>query len=145
MGNRAGAILRLAAAAATMATVCAGAAPAKTVRWAASGDPNTLDPHSQNVGTVTMVVQQIYDPLVKRNPDLSIAPGLATEWRPEEPTRWRFLLRPGVRFHEGESFSAEDVVFSVTRALQPTSNFGIFVDTIDRAVAVDEKTVDIIL
>ena len=117
---------------------------ARTVRWAASGDPNTLDPHSQNVGTVTMVLQQIYEGLVTRNPDLSPAPGLATSWTQEEPTRWRFNLRPGVRFHGGEPFTAEDVVFSMARAQQPTSNFGIFVDTIDRAVAVDERTVDII-
>jgi peptide/nickel transport system substrate-binding protein len=48
-----------------------------------------------------------------------------------------------VRFHEGETFTAEDVVFSITRALAPTSNYGIFVDTIDRAVAVDAHTVDI--
>ena len=120
------------------------AAEARTVRWAASGDPNTLDPHSQNVGTVTMVLQQIYEGLVTRNPDLSPAPGLATSWSQEEPTRWRFNLRPGVRFHGGEPFTAEDVVFSLARAQQPTSNFGIFVDTIDRAVAVDERTVDII-
>ncbi len=121
-----------------------GGAEARTVRWAASGDPNTMDPHSQNVGTVTMVLQQIYEGLVTRNPDLSPAPGLATSWSQEEPTRWRFNLRPGVRFHNGEPFTAEDVVFSIVRAQQPTSNFGIFVDTIDRAVAVDERTVDIV-
>ena len=119
-------------------------AAARTVRWAASGDPNTMDPHSQNVGTVTMVLQQIYEGLVTRNPDLSPAPGLATSWSQEEPTRWRFNLRQGVRFHGGEPFTAEDVVFSFVRAQQPTSNFGIFVDTIARAVAVDERTVDII-
>jgi peptide/nickel transport system substrate-binding protein len=91
-----------------------------------------------------MVLQQIYEGLVTRNPDLSPAPGLATSWSQEEPTCWRFNLRGGVRFHGGEPFTAEDVVFSVARAQQPTSNFGIFVDTIDRAVAVDERTVDII-
>jgi peptide/nickel transport system substrate-binding protein len=121
-----------------------GIAEARTVRWAASGDPNTMDPHSQNVGTVTMVLQQIYDALISRNPQLGLEPGLATAWRQEEPTRWRFTLRPNVRFHEGEAFTSDDVVFSITRALQPTSNFGIFVDTIDRAVAVDALTVDII-
>ncbi|MBS7790605.1 ABC transporter substrate-binding protein [Roseococcus sp. SDR] len=127
-----------------VAALMVGVAEARTVRWAASGDPNTMDPHSQNVGTVTMVLQQIYDALISRNPQLGLEPGLATAWRQEEPTRWRFTLRPNVRFHEGEAFTSDDVVFSITRALQPTSNFGIFVDTIDRAVAVDPLTVDII-
>ena len=127
-----------------VAALMVGVAEARTVRWAASGDPNTMDPHSQNVGTVTMVLQQIYDALISRNPQLGLEPGLATAWRQEEPTRWRFTLRPNVRFHEGEAFTSDDVVFSITRALQPTSNFGIFVDTIERAVAVDALTVDII-
>jgi ABC-type transport system substrate-binding protein len=53
------------------AMLCMAAAEARTVRWVASGDPNTGDPntmdrHSQNVGAVTMVLQQIYDPLIQR-------------------------------------------------------------------------------
>jgi peptide/nickel transport system substrate-binding protein len=133
----------LAAAAALMA-LGIGLAEARTVRWSASGDPNTMDPHSQNVGTVTMVLQQIYDPLIARNADLTLRPGLALSWTQVEPTRWRFVLRQGVRFHEGEAFNADDVVFSITRALQPTSNYGIFVDTVDRAERVDDFTVDVI-
>ena len=45
------------------------------MRWAASGDPNTMDPHSQNVGTVTMVLQQVYDSLLQRNAGPLAAPG----------------------------------------------------------------------
>ena len=123
----------------------AGIAGAQTVRWAASGDPNTLDPHSQNVGTVAMVLQQIYDPLIARTPELRLAPGLALRWEQQEPTRWRFWLRPGVRFHEGQEFTAEDVVFSLARALAPTSNFGIYVDTVERAQVVEPLVVDIVL
>jgi peptide/nickel transport system substrate-binding protein len=83
----------------------AGVAEARTVRWAASGDPNTMDPHSQNVGTVTMVLQQVYDALIARTQQLGLEPGLALSWTQEEPTRWRFVLRQGVRFHEGEAFT----------------------------------------
>jgi len=139
--------LGLAAAAALMALGMALAGPgeARTVRWSAAGDANTLDPHAQNIGTVAMILQQIYDTLVTRNPDLTLRPALAESWTAEEPTRWRFRLREGVRFHEGEAFTADDVVFSIERALAPTSNYGIFVDTVERAVRVDDRTVDIVL
>ena len=120
-------------------------AEARTVRWSAAGDANTLDPHAQNIGTVAMVLEQLYDRLISRNTDLTLRPGLATAWVSEEPTRWRFTLRQGVRFHEGEAFTADDVVFSIERALAPTSNYGIFVDTVERAVRVDDHTVDIVL
>jgi peptide/nickel transport system substrate-binding protein len=134
----------LAATAAVGVVMAAGAADARTVRWSASGDPNTMDPHSQNLGTVTMVLGQIYEPLITRNAALALEPGLATAWRQVEPNRWRFELRRGIKFHDGADFNADDVVFSITRALAPTSNYGIFVDTVGQAVKVDEFTVDVV-
>jgi peptide/nickel transport system substrate-binding protein len=138
---------RILLAGATALAVLVGAlapAEARTVRWSASGDPNTMDPHSQNVGTVTMVLGQIYEGLISRNKDLGLEPGLATAWRQTGPTTWRFELRRGVTFHDGAAFTAADVVFSLKRALEPTSNYGIFVDTLADAVAIDDFTVDVI-
>jgi peptide/nickel transport system substrate-binding protein len=134
----------LMAAAAALLAISATVAEARTVRWSASGDANTLDPHSQNIGSVALILQQMYDTLITRNPDLSLRPGLAARWEQVEANRWRFNLRSGIRFHEGEAFSADDVVFSIERALMPTSNYGIFVDTVERVVAVEPDTVDII-
>jgi peptide/nickel transport system substrate-binding protein len=129
-----------------LAALAFGASPAeaKPFRFAVAGDANTMDPHSQNAGNVTLVLRQIYEPLILRGKKLEKIPGLATSWRSVEPNRWRFELRRGVKFHDGSDFNADDVVFSIKRSLAPTSNFGIFVDTVADAVKVDTHTVDIV-
>jgi len=118
--------------------------PARVFRMATSVDAATLDPHATNALFTFLVVQQVYEGLTNRTDDLKVEPALATRWEQVEPTRWRFHLRPNVRFAGGEAFEADDVVFSVNRALAPTSNYGIFVDTVVEAVAVDALTVDIV-
>lgn len=120
-------------------------APAQRVfRLATSTDAATLDPHATNALFTYLVVSQVYEPLIIRADDLKLRPGLALSWEQVEPTRWRFRLRPDVRFAGGESFDADDVVFSVTRALAPTSNYGVYVDTVERAEAIDPLTVDVV-
>jgi peptide/nickel transport system substrate-binding protein len=111
---------------------------------ATSSDAATLDPHATNALFTFLVVSQIYEPLTHRADDMKVIPNLATSWEQVEPTRWRFHLRQGVRFHGGEAFEADDVVFSLARARAPTSNYGIYVDTLDRAEQVDAHTVDIV-
>jgi peptide/nickel transport system substrate-binding protein len=137
---------RILLAGATALAVLAGAATAdaRTVRWSAAGDPNTMDPHSQNLGTVTMVLGQIYEALIGRNQNLGLEPGLALSWSQTAPTTWRFVLRQNVKFHDGAEFNADDVVFSVKRALERTSNYGIFVDTVADVVKIDDFTVDVV-
>jgi len=109
----------LVAAAALLATtaLATGAADAKTLKWAASGDSLTLDPHSQNEGPTHTISHQHYEPLLHRDHDLQIIPALATSWEPtDDPTVWEFKLREGVTFHDGAEFDADDVVFSLNRA-----------------------------
>ncbi|VFR36200.1 putative binding-protein-dependent transport protein (periplasmic) [plant metagenome] len=117
---------------------------AKTLRWASQGDILTLDPHAQNEGLTIAASSYVYEPLVQYNPEFQISPGLATQWEQVEPTVWRFTLREGVKFHDGTPFEADDVVFSVKRALAPTSHFKAYVNGIKDVREVDGKTVEII-
>jgi peptide/nickel transport system substrate-binding protein len=135
---------------ATAGLLAAGAAqaqsqaPGRVFRMATSVDAATLDPHAANALFTFLVVQQLYEGLTNRSDDLKVEPALATRWEQVEPTRWRFHLRDGVRFAGGEAFEADDAVFSIQRALAPTSNYGIYVDTVAEAVAVDRLTLDIV-
>src|SRR5436190_12167795 len=108
------------------ATLLAGAllaagAPAQTLRWASQGDPQTMDPHSQNESMTNMMNGQVYERLTSRDRQLKLVPGLATEWQQVSPLVWRHKLRPGVKFHDGSPLTADDVVYSIERGQMPTS------------------------
>ena len=96
-------------------------ADAVTLRWANRGDLQTTDPHSQNEGLTNNVNQLVYEFLVCRDKQLNLEPCLAVSWQQTSPTVWRFKLRPGVKFHDGTPFTADDVMFSFQRAAEQTS------------------------
>src|SRR6202521_1183015 len=96
---------------------------AKTLRWSSQGDVSTMDPHSFNEALNNNISLLIYEPLVYRDKQFKIDPELAIAWSQPSPTLWRFELRPGVRFHDGTPFTAEDVVFSIERAQAPNSGY----------------------
>src|SRR5512145_1184021 len=118
---------------------------AKTLRFASAFDPNSLDPHSLALLYQTRVVTQIYEGLVHRDRDFRLEPALATPCRATSPTTWRFTLRPDVRFHDGTPFSAEDVAFSIERALAKTSQRASQLRGVTGVRVVDPLTVDILL
>lgn len=91
-------------------------AGAQTIRIANQGDALSLDPHSLNESLQLSTDANVYETLVGRNKDLSVAPLLATSWKQTSPTVWRFELRKGVQFHDGTPFTADDVIFSFARA-----------------------------
>ena len=53
---------------------------AKTLRWSGQGDALTFDPHAQNETPTIAALIQVYESLVRRAPDMSIEPSLATSW-----------------------------------------------------------------
>jgi peptide/nickel transport system substrate-binding protein len=79
--------------------------------------PSWLDPsETLALATPYMVLYALHDALVKPMPDNPMAPSLATTWRESEDGRtYDFELRRGVKFHNGDPFTAEDVQFSFER------------------------------
>lgn len=119
-------------------------ADAKTFRWASQGDILTMDPHSQNEGLNNSASDHIYEPLINRGKTMAIEPCLAISWTQINPTTMRFKLRDKVIFHNDAIFTADDVVFSITRALEKTSDFSAYMQGIKSAKKIDSLTVDIV-
>lgn len=117
---------------------------AKTFRWASQGDILTMDPHSQNEGLNNSASDHIYEPLINRGKTMAIEPCLAISWTQINPTTMRFKLRDKVIFHNDAIFTADDVVFSITRALEKTSDFSAYMQGIKSAKKIDSLTVDIV-
>ncbi len=117
---------------------------AKTLKWTSASDIPTWDIHSQNNALGNGVHASVYESLFYYSPKFEIEPVLATGWKQVSPTLVRVTLRQGVTFHDGSAFNADDVVFSITRAMSKTSNFGVYTQGIDKVVKADDYTVDII-
>lgn len=118
-------------------------AQAQTVRIANQGDALSMDPHSLNESLQLSVTSNVYEPLVGRNKDLSLAPALATSWKQIAPTVWRFELRKGVQFHDGTPFTADDVVFSFARMKGDGSDMKATNSDIKQVRKIDDHTVEI--
>ncbi len=120
----------------------AGIAQAQVLRWASQGDPQTMDPHSQNESMTNMMNGQVFERLLARDKQLNIVPALATEWQQTGPLTWRFKLRPNVKFHDGSPFTADDVVFSINRGKEATSQINNYASAVGTPVAIDPLTVE---
>jgi peptide/nickel transport system substrate-binding protein len=120
-------------------------ASAETLRWARAGDSLTMDPHSQNEGPTHALAQQIYEPLISPDMQAKPIPALATSWGVKEgnPNVWEFKLREGVKFHGGEDFTAEDVVFSFNRATMESSDMKELIVSVKEVRAVSDYMVEI--
>jgi peptide/nickel transport system substrate-binding protein len=120
-------------------------ASAATFRFGFQGDLKSLDPYSLNETFTHGVLGNVYEGLTKRDKDLKIIPGLAERWEVLEPTRWRFHLRKGVKFHNGEDFTADDVVFSTGRVHAQGSDIKTRFPPDVKAMKIDDHTVDFVL
>lgn len=135
----------LAAATASLIALAVTPASAQTLRYANQGDLKSLDPYTLNETTTHAHLGHVYEGLIGRDKDLKIVPALAESWETPEPTRWRFHLRKGVKFSNGDPFTADDVVFSAERVRKKGSNLQTRIPADAKVVKVDDYTVDFIL
>ena len=119
-----------------------GSAQAQTLRWSSQGDLQTMDPDSRNESLTNSMNGQVYETLTGRDKQLNIVPMLATEWQQTGPLQWRLKLRPNVRFHDGSPFGADDVVFSINRAKEPSSQIRVYATAVGEPKKIDNLTVE---
>jgi peptide/nickel transport system substrate-binding protein len=133
--------------AATTVALVAWALPAsaQTLRYANQGELKSLDPYTLKETTTIAHHAHVYEGLIARDKELKIIPALAESWETPSPTKWRFHLRKGVKFHNGDPFTADDVLFSADRVRAKGSNFLSNVPADAKFTKVDDYTVDVTL
>src|SRR5438046_8123369 len=120
--------LTVLALAVALALIGAGAAPAqdrartKELLIAPGAEPATMPPVTTVDRTTNNMLEHIYDRLLDRDPKtFKPVPMLATSYKIVNDTTWEFTLRKGVKFHNGESFTAQSVKATLDYALDPAS------------------------
>ena len=121
--------------------------PGAHLRVAFAPDIRGLDPHAHGCTVTESVLVNIYDYLIWRTPEGGLEPALATDWEIIDDRTWRLSLRPDVRWHDGETFDASDVIFTLARLAGVgcdvvTPHYPHFRD-IEAVEAIDDLTLDI--
>ena len=132
----------LLAGACALAIAATAPASAKTFRYAFQGDAQSLDPHGLNETFTLGYLGNVYEGLTRYDENLNLVPGLAVSWEVVNPTLWRFKLREGVKFHDGSTFNADDVVFSLARTLTEGSDQKVRGGLVEVVTKIDDYTVE---
>lgn len=126
------------AGATTIALLLSGlpyASAAADLRIGLAADISSLDPHFLNIAPNIALSSHLFDALVNVDAAGRLVPGLALSWRAVNPTTWEFKLRPGVKFHDGSPFTADDAIFSLERPAKLIGSPGPFTSYTRQIVA----------
>ncbi|MGL1920372.1 MAG: ABC transporter substrate-binding protein [Hyphomicrobiales bacterium] len=128
--------------AAVSLVLSAGVASANTFKFAFQGDAQSLDPHGLNETFTLGFLSNVYEGLTSLDDQLQLQPGLATSWEVTSPTTVLFKLREGVKFHNGNAFNADDVIFSWERTLSEGSDQKVRGSMVSSIKKIDDFTVE---
>lgn len=118
-----------------------------TITIALQGEPTSLDAQYPDDGNMRPVTDNVLECLFALDGQtLEVIPRLATEMKMIDNVTWEVKLREGVKFHDGDTFDAEDAAFSINRIIDPAFGSQILsdFDTIKEAKVVDANTIQII-
>jgi peptide/nickel transport system substrate-binding protein len=117
-----------------------------TMVGAISADPEGFDPHITSAHSSFEILENVYDTLVTVDESLNMVPSLAESWEiSDDNVTWTFTLRQGVTFHNGRPLTAEDVVYSYERIMNPDTGSGVAwrFGSVESVEAIDDLTVAI--
>lgn len=113
------------------------------LRVSQPADPDTMDPQKQGGMASMNALINMFDTLTTRGRDNQLHPRLALSWAARDQRTWRFTLRPGVTFHNGEPCDAAAIKFSIERLLDPATKSPIVeLRYVHGVSVVDKLTVD---
>ena len=136
-------IKSLLAAGACALALGAGSVNAETFKWSFQGDVQSLDPHGLNETFTLGYLGNVYEGLTYYDNNLELKPGLAVSWENTGPTTWIFKLREGVKFHNGNDFNADDVIFSWKRTLTDGSDMKGYGSRMKDIKKIDDYTIEV--
>ena len=117
---------------------------AKTFKWSYQGDAAEMDPQARRETFTDGVIANVMEGLVRYDGELKVEPELATDWKLMSPTVWRFNLRKGVKFHNGNSFNADDVITTYKRGTDERSPWKGALVAVKDIRKVDDFTVEVV-
>ncbi|MFF0298427.1 ABC transporter substrate-binding protein [Kitasatospora sp. NPDC004614] len=106
---------------ATTALTPPGKGAVASFTWSLYAEPQSLDYALAYDYPPNTVLANVCEQLLRVTPDMKIEPGLATGFTNPDPRTWVYTLREGVKFHDGSTMTADDVVASLTRHLLPAT------------------------
>jgi len=123
------------------------AAEKDSINVAVASPPQTMNPHGSDSDCNLSVMGNIFEGLLYRDSTGELVPGLATSWERKDDLTWRFTLRKGVKFHNGNDFTWEDVKYTYSRLKEPYPvseflAFGGMIESVEE-VGGDPWTIDV--